>query len=181
MDQVHNWSTLHGPHPRLTHKSEMKEVIEVLSKGAMPIFKGLQTLKGGEALEAEVTGGCLAILSTSVSTLCMPRLANRILFLEDINEPPYSLDRMLNHLLHAGLLKDVRALIFGEPEAFAPEGVTTSEVFSVLEDFAKRVEIPLLCGLSAGHVKHNRPLPFGIKARLDPARGTLEYLEGYTS
>lgn len=181
------WAVLHGAHPRSEHPEELSEVLRCLGLGVkptLPSFGGL-TLINADSLDADmrapftapVAGGCLSILSTSVGAPFAPPLAGRILFLEDVAEPVYKLDRMLHHLLWSGVLGEVRAIVFGEPDTFVPEWTEPGEVDELLAGFAAELEIPVLTGLPCGHVKINRPLPLGVKATLNPAAGVLEYVE----
>jgi muramoyltetrapeptide carboxypeptidase len=178
------WAVLHGPHPGPGHEraEEYREVLACLGLGetVRPLFKNLRVLRGGEGVEAPVSGGCLAVLSSSVGTGWAPDFRGRIAFFEDIGEPVYRLDRYLNHLLRAGALDGAVGVVFGRPAAFVPEGVDPADVDALLEEFASRLDIPVLSGLPCGHVEGHRPLPFGPRARLDPAEGTLAFLEDFT-
>lgn len=172
------WPSIHGPHPRPDCPGEFEETLACLTEGVKPSFTGLETLKSGAAAEGQVVGGCLSILSSSVGTACMPDFRGRIAFLEDVSEPPYRIDRLLNHLLNARVLRGAVGVVFGEPGSFSPPASDPSEVVAVLKDFASRVAFPVVCGLPSGHVEKNRPLFLGVKARLSPGKGTLAYLEG---
>jgi muramoyltetrapeptide carboxypeptidase len=187
----YGWPVLHGAHPRAERPEELREVLRCFGLGGsptVPSFVGLQ-LVNAEALEAEarapltapVVGGCLSILSTSVGTPFAPLLDGKILFLEDVAEPVYRLDRMLHHLLWSGELGGVRAIVFGEPDTFVPEWAEPGEAEAMLAGFAAELDIPVLTGLPCGHVEVNRPLPLGLNAKLDPMAGVLEFTEGLTT
>lgn len=172
--------SLHGPHPNQECGDEMDEVMACLMEGARPAFTGLVTLKGDKPVEGRLHGGCLALLSSSVGTQCMPSFAGAVVFIEDVAEPAYRIDRMLNHLINCGALAKAVGVVFGRPESFTPTSCDPAETLAVLSDFAQRLEIPLLHGLPCGHTKTNRPLLFGTRARLDPGAGTLNHLESIT-
>lgn len=174
------WPTVHGPHPNPESPEEFSEVVACLAGGHRPEFTGLRTLKGGGVVAAPVAGGCLALLSATFGTPCFQRLAGRIVFMEDTWEPPYRLDRMLTHLLWAGAFRGAAAVVFGTPASFVPKDVPESEAWAVLEDFAGKLDVPVLAGLPCGHVDGNRPLLFGRKAELDPKKGTLCFTQGLT-
>ena len=86
-----------------------------------PLGRSLQTAEGEEmdALQPRlrmlgpVLGGCLSLLTAVLGTPWMPRLDDALLFVEDINEPPYRVDRMLTHLRLSGTLSAVRAIVAG--------------------------------------------------------------------
>lgn len=171
------WPTLHAPHPREDCPAEFDELLACLADGALPTFAGLKTHSLCSDVTAPVAGGCLSILSATVATACHPVLAGKIVFIEDVAEPPYRVDRMLTHLLQAGSLERSLAVVFGRLESFGPVGADMGEMEAVIDDFAAKCAIPVLSGLSAGHVEPNMPLPFGPLAQLHCAEGKLEFLE----
>jgi len=181
--EIAGWATLHGPHIRSGTPEETADSEELLSclglfgEPTLPRFSGLDTIKGGRALEAPLCGGCLSLLSSSIGTPYAFAMAGHILFIEEIGEYPYRIDRMLWHLLNSSALEGVKAVVFGEPAAFLPEGIGAEDISPVIEEFAEMVDFPVLTGLPCGHVSPNRTLPFGPVARLDPGAGALEYLE----
>lgn len=122
---------------------------------------GLRTLKPGRA-EGRLLGGCLSILTESLGTpFALTLTEPTILFLEDINTKPYQWDRMLQHLLYAGLLRNVQGIVFGDPTAnIQPSELALLEAacLHALADFTG----PIALGLQSGHVPHhNRSLPLG--------------------
>ncbi len=137
----------------------------------------LKVLRKGCA-EGTLLGGCLSILIHSLGTCYEPDLQDKILFLEDIDEPPYRIDRMLTHLKNAGKLQRVAAIVFGEMKRCHPsaeEGFLLEEVLSeVLQD----IQVPILFGFPSGHTSvDNLTLPIGVKARVDGDQGQLIILE----
>jgi muramoyltetrapeptide carboxypeptidase len=137
----------------------------------------LKVLRRGCA-EGILLGGCLSILIHSLGTCYEPDFKDKILFLEDIDEPPYRIDRMLTHLKNAGKLQQVTAIVFGEMKQCHPsaeEGFLLEEVLSeVLQD----IQVPILFGFPSGHTSgDNLTLPMGVKARVDGDQGQLLILE----
>jgi muramoyltetrapeptide carboxypeptidase len=131
------------------------------------------------AAEGRLLGGCLSLLAAVAGTPWAPDLRDALLFLEDVNEPAYKVDRMLTHLRLSGTLSGVRAIVAGhfgaewegglEPAAEAesdPAGSWQLESFLTLPG-------PLAFGLPSGHGTPNLTLPLGAMARLDPALGAL--------
>lgn len=123
-------------------------------------------------------GGCLSLLTATLGTPFAPRLAGSLLFVEDVGEPLYRIDRMLTHLRLSGNLTHVRAMILAQlrgPDA-APHdrGALTALVrdgFARADLVPRR--LPLAAGLAAGHGAPNLTLPLGLPARLEPAAGRL--------
>ncbi len=126
---------------------------------------GVKTLKAGTA-EGMLTGGCLTILSLGLGTPHAIKTHGSILFLEDIDEAPYKIDRMLTHLKQAGCFKGVRGIVFGKMVNCQPkpeEGYSLEEtILDVLSDFRG----PILYGFPSGHGEENVALPFGVKVRI---------------
>jgi muramoyltetrapeptide carboxypeptidase len=131
----------------------------------------LETLVPGVA-EGVLLGGNLAVLSALLGTPYFPPLDDAVLFLEDIGERPYRVDRMLTSWRDAGAFRAVRAVVLGNfAQADAgPDGVTLAHVLSErLSDLG----IPVAAGLRAGHVDDNLELPFGRRVTLDATAGCL--------
>lgn len=119
-------------------------------------------------VDGPLAGGCLRVLATLAGTRWQPRWQQHIVFLEDVAEAPYSVDRALWQLGAAGMMTGVRALIAAqftrcEPAAGRPSR-TISEVF---RDFAARWKLPLLEGLPAGHGAGAQPIPLGYHATIE--------------
>jgi muramoyltetrapeptide carboxypeptidase len=130
---------------------------------------GLRALAPGRA-EGRLLGGCLSILAESLGTPFAFRITGpTILFLEDINTKPYQWDRMLNHLRLAGVLANVRGIIFGDTSAnIDPNELDLLEAscLHALRDFTG----PIAIGLRSGHVANqNRSLPLGSWVTMDQA------------
>lgn len=127
---------------------------------------GVETLRTGKAT-GKLYGGCLSMLVASLGTPYEIQTDGTILFIEDIAEKPYRIDRMLMQLRLAGKLDSVRGFVFGEMLDCAPpagESYTLPQVIlRVLEPF----NVPVVYGLKSGHVTGgNITLPFGVQAEL---------------
>jgi muramoyltetrapeptide carboxypeptidase len=142
----------------------------------------MEVICEGEA-QGKLYGGCLSLLVASLGTPYEIQTEDTILFLEDLGEWPYRIDRMLMHLKYAGKLEKVRGIVFGEMLECSPpadSGYTLEQVItSVLGD----LKIPIAFGLRSGHVSaENITLPIGVRARLTVAdSASLEILEAATS
>ena len=99
-----------------------------------------------------------------------------ILFLEDVYEPPYSIDRMLTHLWLAGKLEQVAGIAFGK-FTNASYGSNTFSVEEVLRARCENLGIPVVKGLMIGHTQDQTVVPLGLTARLDADERKLTLLE----
>lgn len=125
--------------------------------------------------EAEMMGGCLSILVTTLGTPFEIDTAGKLLLLEDVGEKPYRIERMLTHLRMAGKLEALAGLVFG---GFTDcEGEGERGVREVVEEFFRDAPYPVVAGFPAGHGEENLMVPFGAKMALDAGRGTLSLLE----
>ena len=114
-------------------------------------------LREGEA-QGEIIGGCLSCLVTTVGTPYAPDLHGKILFVEDVDEPPYKIDRMLTHLKSAGTLQGVKGVVFGQmPGCDTEKGLLREVILDVLQD----IEGPVLFGFPSGHGARNLTIPLG--------------------
>ena len=131
--------------------------------------EGLRTLRAGieqHTATGTLYGGCLSMLVASLGTPYAPQTEGKLLFLEDIAEAPYRIDRMLRQLLLAGKLEGVPGIIFGEMQDCEPpnsSGAVEAAILHALADFRG----PITIGLRSGHVSGaNVTLPFGVRASL---------------
>lgn len=147
-------------------------------EGALPPqLNQLHALAPGRA-RGPLLGGNLAVLTALIGTPYLPDLAGCVLFLEDIGERPYRIDRMLTTWLQAGLLHQPAAIALGAFSDAAPgsDGVTVADV---LQERLGALGVPVLSGLPAGHVDDNLELPFGAYVELDAGAGTLAFEGDY--
>ena len=130
----------------------------------------------GGAAEGRLIGGNMTLVSTLMGTPYEPDFRDRIIFLEDVNEAPYRIDRMLTQLWLAGKLQHAAGIAFGKFTKTDDDGNT----FSIEEIIQRRcgsLGIPVVGGLMIGHIADKTTVPMGIQARLDADAGTLELLE----
>jgi muramoyltetrapeptide carboxypeptidase len=123
--------------------------------------------------EGVMVGGCLSVIVSTLGTPYETETKDRLLFLEDVNEKPYRIDRMLTQLRQAGKLAGVAGVMFGEMHgcvADTNEAVTVRDV--IRQTFAND-PYPVVFGLPTGHGTGAATLPLGIRARLAGERLTL--------
>jgi muramoyltetrapeptide carboxypeptidase len=124
----------------------------------------VQTLVPGSA-EGMLYGGCLSLLCASLGTPYEVETRGTILFIEDLAEPAFRIDRMLMHLKLAGKFEGVRGLLFGEMLQCGPRNGQDYTLQQVVERVVGDLGIPVAYGLKSGHVtRGNITLPFGVHA-----------------
>jgi muramoyltetrapeptide carboxypeptidase len=137
----------------------------------------IRTITPGRA-RGRLLGGNLTVLTALLGSPYVPAFDGAILFLEDVNEDIYRVDRMLTQLRLAGLLGRVRGFVFGSCSQCEPgEGYGSLTLEEVLDEHVKPLGIPAYEGAMIGHQDQQFTLPVGIEAELDAATGTIRMLE----
>lgn len=129
----------------------------------------VQTLVPGAA-EGMLYGGCLSLLCASLGTPYEIETGGTILFLEDLAEPAFRIDRMLMHLKLAGKFEGVHGIIFGEMLNCGPRNGQDYTLQQVVQRVVGDLGVPVAYGLKSGHVtRDNFTLPFGVTAQFRSA------------
>lgn len=137
----------------------------------------VETIVPGIA-EAELAGGCLSLVVSTLGTPWEIDLRGKLFFFEDVHEEPYGIDRLLTHLLAAGKIQECAGIIIGEHANCRQRTPTnTLGLGQVFDDLIRPLGIPTLYNLPIGHGKHQATLPLGVRARLDATARTLRVLE----
>ncbi len=137
---------------------------------------GLTTVIGGVA-EGPIVGGNLTILCHSIGTPWQADLRGAILFIEEVNDPYWRVDRRIVHLRAAGLLDGAVGVLVGQVHnSGEPEG-DGDFLREVLHDVLGGLGVPVLMGFPAGHGEDNITLPLGVRARMDADRQEICWLE----
>ncbi|MBY0357500.1 MAG: LD-carboxypeptidase [Candidatus Obscuribacterales bacterium] len=189
--------TLHGPMANSFYRSNYTE--EYFVKATMsnkplgmisdPLFAGdgcppypppRMVIAEGEAT-GKLAGGCLAIIRELLGTPFELDCKNKILFIEDVNEQPHSIDRFLTQLLLTGKLQQAKGIIVGELPGCRP-GTTSRRTFSlnhsveeVVIDRLSALGIPVIYGMRLGHGEHQFTLPIGAQATLKAKKGKVSF------
>ena len=112
-------------------------------------------------------GGNLAVVTALTGTPWMPQMQGGILFLEDVHEHPYRIERMLTQLLYAGMLQRQKAILLGHFTNYAPVPHDKGyKLQTVVEWLRRQVKVPVFTGLPFGHVATKVALPVGAKLHL---------------
>lgn len=131
----------------------------------------LEVIRGGTAT-APLAGGNLSTISHLLGTPFELNFDGKILILEDINEPPYALDRLFYQLHLAGKLGKLKGLILGDFSG----GGGREEVWKMVLDLAFEHQYPIWGNFPSGHKGQNRLWPIGAVAKMDSSTGTLSYV-----
>ncbi len=136
-------------------------------------WQSLEMITEGAA-EGRLIGGNLSVLGALLGTPYFPHLDECILFLEDVGERPYRLDRLLTTILQGACLDQCRGVVLGAFNEGEPgkDGVSLDDV---LVERLGALDIPVLKGFPAGHIDNNTPLTFGARVVLDGVGG-IEFL-----
>jgi muramoyltetrapeptide carboxypeptidase len=127
---------------------------------------GVEILQPGQA-QGRLYGGCLSMLAASLGTPFEIETEGTLLFIEDIGEKPFRIDRMLMQLHLAGKLERVRGFVFGEMLDCRPPAGETYTLQQVILRVLRNYDVPVIYGLKSGHVSSNNiTLPFGVQAEL---------------
>lgn len=119
------------------------------------------------ACEGQLWGGNLAMLVSLIGTPWLPQIDDGILVLEDINEHPFRVERMLLQLYHAGILARQSAIVLGSFSGALPNEYDAGYSLETMVDFIRsRLDIPVITGLDFGHEQQTVTLPLGAHATL---------------
>ncbi|MDF3047513.1 MAG: microcin self-immunity protein [Candidatus Midichloriaceae bacterium] len=168
LNKHHDWLCVHGPVIKQIENGTVNpKCIEqaldiILSKTTTLSIDNLKPLNSYTGdVNGKLVGGNLAVLETTIGTPWQIECRGAILFLEDVNEPGYKVDRMLTHLKQSGTIEGVRAIIFGEFRALESE---VDAVNYALIQFANSMTCPVYKTDAFGHGYENTPLVIGADA-----------------
>jgi muramoyltetrapeptide carboxypeptidase len=183
------WISCHGPLLEVLPKKKYNEaelidlkriifgeIVEQQIENLRPMNKASEQFvnaKKAQVISAPLVGGNLTVLNSHWGSFVSPQLKNKILFLEEIGERGYRVDRNLTQLQNSGKLADCKAILLGD---FLGGDEANKENFVkvTLENWASAQKIPIFAGLPIGHGTTNKPLFLGTKVRLISNRGTVK-------
>ena len=130
--------------------------------------------------KARIAGGNLALVTSLIGTNYFPSMKDRILFLEEVGEMPYRIDRMLNQLRLTKAFSQVKGIILG---AFIDCNETdpskrTLTLGEVISHYFENLDIPVVYNFKHGHIKDSATIPFGIMVKINASRNYVEIAEG---
>ena len=146
--------------------------------GVGPRGRGhLRTIRDGQA-EGVLVGGNLSVLVSTIGTPYEPRSDDCILFLEDVSEKPFRIDRMLNQLRLSGKLGQYKGVLLGSFTGCLPlRQAGRIGLLDVFDHYFADLGVPVLSGYAAGHQPDQATLPFGIRVHLDATEKILSFTE----
>jgi len=136
----------------------------------------LYTLQGGRA-EGELIGGNISVLDSMIGSRFEPDFEGKIVYLEEVEEKTYRVDKMLFHLLEATNLKKASGIVMGVFDECNINDEPRLSLKQAIDDLLKSLGIPVSYGLSFGHIHKMITIPNGIRARLNAGRNSLKLLE----
>ncbi|MEI6669085.1 MAG: LD-carboxypeptidase [Acidobacteriota bacterium] len=153
--------------------ANLKETNDTL----VPVKNRTRTITGGKA-RGRLLGGNLTVFTTIIGSGYLPDFRDAILFLEDVEEEPYSLDRMMTQLKLAGILGEVKGVVWGTCDKCVPSaGFGSLTIPDVLADHVRPLGVPAFSGAMIGHIERQFTLPLGIQVEIDADAGTITMLE----
>ena len=169
LNQMWGWPSLHGVTAQQLSKARVglqtiESTLQIIREGLHsycppPLHPFNERAQKLSSLSGMVIGGNLSLVKCSLGTDWQINTNGKILFLEDVCERGYSIDRMLIHLQQADIFEDVKAILLGDfVKGEEPDG--RSLIPAVLEHFAEQCPIPVFRLPGYGHGEENLPLPF---------------------
>jgi muramoyltetrapeptide carboxypeptidase len=188
------FTTIHGPNAASAWgKASLASFKEVAFDGGTPLYvnpvatddrlvqrKWRTPVLGKGKASGRLLGGNLTVLTALVGTPYLPDFTGAILFLEDVDEAEYRIDRMLTQLGQAGILGKVAGVVFGQcTDCRARNGVSYGgfTLGDVLRQHIGSLGIPAFEGSYFGHISDQFSLPVGVRAEIDGDAGTIRLLE----
>lgn len=167
--------SFHGPMVRGFEKrgDAVEHLLSVLTGERTRWHESAQAVIQPGTAEGRLAGGCLSAIVATLGTPYAIESQGCLLFLEDVNEKPYRIDRMLTHLRQAGVLDDVAGVIFGEMSGCTASEDERVSVRDVIAEAFAHAQYPVAFGLPSGHGLGTLTLPLGVRARLAGERLTL--------
>lgn len=176
-------ATVHGPMATsdlldgddFTRTSLLRALMDPNPIGSVSNPEGEEILSLVDGIaEGELVGGNLCLIAALMGTPYELDTKGKILFLEDVGEEPFKVDRMLTQLALAGKLEDAAGIIFGTfTERESPNYSHGFDIDDVFKNIVAPIGKPAIYNLQAGHCNTKITLPFGVKAKLDATNRSL--------
>jgi muramoyltetrapeptide carboxypeptidase len=177
--------TFHGPVGNSGWNAWTSDMFKnvTMDPNALPVFTNpatedaIVTINSGKA-NGELIGGNLSVITSLMGSTYLPGWKNKILFLEDVKEEPYRIDRALTQLKLCGVLNSISGFVFGKcAKCLAEEPQKAFTFHEVILQHIKPLGIPAFYGAMIGHIENKLTLPLGIRAEMDADKGTIKLEE----
>jgi muramoyltetrapeptide carboxypeptidase len=156
----------------LSFKNEVTKGDDLVAKG-----NRIQTLTKG-TVEGKILGGNLTVLTALSGSIYYPDFQNSILFIEDVGEDPYRIDRMMSTLKLNGTLGKIKGFVFGQCSDCKPgSGYGAFTVDQIMDQYIIPLNIPAYIGAMIGHISKQFIIPVGARVRLNADQGSITLLE----
>lgn len=178
--------TFHGPtlSSDLQEKNTLMSLLNTLKDGFKPYSimnpsSIILECYGKENVQGELVGGNLCLITSNLGTPYEIDTKNKILFLEEVGEEPYRIDRMLTQLLLAGKLQQCKGIIIGQFTDCDINGEKENEftLWQVIENRILSLNKPVMLNLMSGHSYPKLTLPIGARVELNYIKGSVDVLE----
>lgn len=153
--------------PMVAQLSNQDLELSVTQLKGLLFYNEVPSLKGevnekydGQVIEGEVVGGNLCLLADQIATYSELDMDDKILFIEEVGEKPYQIDRYLTHLKRSGDLKKVKAIIMGQFSGVPDEGDPFFPL-TIKQIVKEKVNVPVITEVTAGHSYPNTPIVLG--------------------
>ena len=175
-----SWNSFHVKQfQQLFFEKKLMTFQNEVTKGDDLVAKGnrIQTLKSGTA-SGRILGGNLTVLSALSGTPYYPDFQDAILFIEDVGEDPYRIDRMMSTLQLNGTLSKIKGFIFGQCSDCKPgSGYGAFTIDQIMDQYVLPLGIPAYIGAMIGHIPRQFIVPVGAKVSMNADTGTFVMLE----
>jgi muramoyltetrapeptide carboxypeptidase len=156
----------------LSFKNEVTKGDDLVAKG-----NRIQTLTKG-TVEGKILGGNLTVLTALSGSNYYPDFQDAILFIEDVGEDPYRIDRMMSTLKLNGTLGKIKGFVFGQCSDCKPgSGYGAFTVDQIMDQYIIPLNIPAYIGAMIGHISKQFIIPVGARVRLNADQGSITLLE----
>jgi muramoyltetrapeptide carboxypeptidase len=156
----------------LSFKNEVTKGDDLVAKG-----NRIQTLTKG-TVEGKILGGNLTVLTALSGSIYYPDFQDAILFIEDVGEDPYRIDRMMSTLKLNGTLGKIKGFVFGQCSDCKPgSGYGAFTVDQIMDQYIIPLNIPAYIGAMIGHIPKQFIIPVGARVRLNADQGSITLLE----
>ncbi|MFH1728489.1 MAG: LD-carboxypeptidase [Pseudomonadota bacterium] len=186
LEKACNLACFHGPsiiaafQNQKLEKQYIKDINDLFIKTDTPYSitfpKG--KYKDKKIIKAKVTGGNLSLLITSIGTVYEFNAKNKILFIEDVNEKMYKIDRMLSHLYYAKKFNGIKALIFGQMCKKSRELKYKKNIEKCLKRLWQnnKIPFPIIYSFPSGHYDSNRIIPLERTCEINIKEGLAKFI-----
>ncbi len=176
INKMTNLITFHGPMVKQLaslNNEDITWLFDLLRGGKNNIYISYANILIPGKTKGILMGGNLSIICSLIGTPFMPNYKDILLFIEDVNEPYYKIDRMLTHLKLSGFLEKVSGLILGSFKGCGQEDIINQIIYDIIKD----IGFPCISNFPIGHGNRNITIPIGIKAELNTYKKNIKFLE----